>query len=159
VRVWTTALTRTRDGMPIERRESLDSPPQVEMWMAHSKLYLTIREDITQTVVLFDRAGVRGKSIIQLADYATMRGFARTRPADGDAPARHDPRAVRSRPRAAAGADRLRPGLPDQSLQEIPNLPAAMRLADVSNELERLARDEAAATPADVSAPDAPTSQ
>ena len=27
VRVWTTAQTRTRDGMPIERRESLTNPP------------------------------------------------------------------------------------------------------------------------------------
>jgi len=35
--------------------------------------------------VLFDRTGVRGKTVIQLADYATMRGFARTRPAEGDA--------------------------------------------------------------------------
>jgi hypothetical protein len=158
VRVWTTALTRTRDGMPIERRESLDSPPQVEMWMAHSKLYLTIREDITQTVVLFDRAGVRGKSIIQLADYATMRGFARTRPAAGDArldtilalfDPEHEP------PQQLTDFDQA---YLTNLYSEIANLPAAMRLADVSNELERLARDEAAATPADA-APDAPTSQ
>jgi len=159
VRVWTTALTRTRDGMPIERRESLDSPPQVEMWMAHSKLYLTIREDITQVVVLFDRAGARGKSIIQLADYATMRGFARTRPAEGDArldtilalfDPNHEP------PAALTDFDQA---YLTNLYKEIPNLPAAMRLADVSNELERLAREQAdAATPADA-APDAPTNQ
>ena len=159
VRVWTTALTRTRDGMPIERRESLDSPPQVEMWMAHSKLYLTIREDITQTVVLFDREGVKGKSIIQLADYATMRGFARTRPAEGDArldtilalfDPNHEP------PAALTDFDQA---YLTNLYREIPNLPAAMRLADVSNELERLAREQAdAATPADA-APDAPTNQ
>jgi hypothetical protein len=158
VRVWTTALTRTRDGMPIERRESLDSPPQVEMWMAHSKLYLTIREDITQTVVLFDREGVRGKSIIQLADYATMRGFARTRPAEGDArldtilalfDPNHEP------PAALTDFDQA---YLTNLYKEIANLPAAMRLADVSNELERLARDEAAAAPGDP-APESATSQ
>jgi hypothetical protein len=85
VRVWTTAQLRTRDGMPIQRRENLTEPPVVSMWMAHSKIYLTIREDITQVVVLFDRDAVRGKTVIQLADYATMRSFARTKPAEGDA--------------------------------------------------------------------------
>jgi len=137
VRVWTTALTRTRDGMPIERRESLDSPPQVEMWMAHSKLYLTIREDITQTVVLFDRAGVRGKSIIQLADYATMRSFARTRPAQGDAQldtilALFDP--DHEPPQQLTDFDQayLR-----SVYNGIPNLPAITKINGVNSQLRR----------------------
>jgi len=144
VRVWTTAQTRTRDGMPIARRENLTDPPVVQMWMAHSKIYLTIREDITQVVVLFDREGVRGKSIIQLADYATMRGFARTRPAGGDASldtilALFDP------------AHEPPPGLTDfdqaylrSVYKEIANLPAAIKLLDVGDELERVMTDEAA---------------
>ena len=160
VRVWTTSLTRTRDGMEIARRESLDNPPQVEMWMAHSKLYLTIREDITQTVVLFDRAAVHGKSIIQLADYATMRGFARTRPASGDAQfdtilALFDPN--HEPPQALTDFDQA---YLTNLYQEIANLPAAMRLADVSNELERLANANAdAASPAPAAAPEASSSQ
>lgn len=145
VRVWTTAQTRTRDGMPIARRENLTHPPVVQMAMAHSKLYLTIREDITQVVVLFDREGVRGKSIIQLADYATMRGFARTRPAAGDASldtilALFDP------------AHEPPPGLTDfdqaylrSVYNEIANLPAAMKLLDVSDELDRVMDEQAAA--------------
>jgi hypothetical protein len=84
VRVWTTTATRTRDGMPIARRESLTDPPVVQMAMAHSKIYLTTREDITQVVVLFDRKGTLGKTLVQLADYATMRGLARTRPVEAD---------------------------------------------------------------------------
>ena len=68
------------------RQENLTDPPVVSMWMAHSKIYLPVRVDITQTVVLFDRAGVRGKTVIQLADYATMRSFARTKNTGGDAP-------------------------------------------------------------------------
>jgi hypothetical protein len=42
---------------------------------------------ITQVVVLFDRAHATGKTLHQLADYAVMRVFARTRDArGGDAP-------------------------------------------------------------------------
>ncbi len=144
VRVWTTAQTRTRDGMPIERRESLTNPPTVSMWMAHSKLYLTIREDITQTVVLFDREGAKGKSIVQLADYATMRGLARTRPVQGDARldtilALFDP--DHEPPAQLTDFDQayLR-----SLYKEIPNLPAAMKLGGVGDELERVAAERAA---------------
>jgi len=143
VRVWTTAETRTRDGMRIARRDNLTDPPVAQMWMAHSKLYLTIREDITQVVVLFDREGVRGKSVIQLADYATMRGFARTRPAGGDASldtilALFDP--GHEPPMELTDFDQayLR-----SVYKEIANLPAAMKLLDVSDELERVQREEA----------------
>jgi len=84
VRVWTTTQMRSRDGMPIARRESLTDPPTVSMWSAHSKIYVPVREDITSVVVLFDLDDVKGKSLVQLADYATMRGLARTRPVDGE---------------------------------------------------------------------------
>lgn len=145
VRVWTTAQTRTRDGMPIARSESLSDPPVTQMWMAHSKLYLTIREDITQTVVLFDREGVRGKSIVQLADYATMRGFARTRPAEGDATldtilALFDPNHVPAEQLTDFDQAYLR-----SLYKEIANLPAAMKLGDVGDELERVAAERAEA--------------
>jgi hypothetical protein len=137
VRVWTTALTRTRDGMPIQRRENLTDPPVTQMWMAHSKLYLTIREDITQVVVLFDREGVRGKTIIQLADYVTMRSFARTRPASGEAAldtilALFDPDHEPPLELTAFDQAYLR-----SVYKEIANLPAAMKLLDVADELER----------------------
>ncbi len=143
VRVWTTAQTRTRDGMPIERRESLTNPPTVQMWMAHSKIYLTIREDITQVVVLFDREAVRGKSLIQLADYATMRSFARTRPADGDAAldtilALFDPNHEPAQQLTDFDQAYLR-----AVYKEIANLPAAMKLLDVSDELERVTAERA----------------
>lgn len=145
VRVWTTAQDRTRDGMPIERRESLTNPPTVSMWMAHSKIYLPIRQDITQTVVLFDRAGVRGKSIVQLADYATMRSFARTRPAQGDAAldtilALFDPNHEPAEQLTDFDQAYLR-----SVYKEIANLPAAMKLGDVGDELERVAAERAEA--------------
>lgn len=154
VRVWTTAQTRTRDGMPIARRESLTDPPVTQMWMAHSKVYLTIREDITQTVVLFDREGVRGKSIIQLADYATMRSFARTRPAQGDAAldtilALFDPDHEPAQQLTDFDQAYLR-----SVYKEIANLPAAMKLLDVGDELERVTAERAEAAEAG-----APTNQ
>lgn len=84
VRVWTVTEMKTRDGMPIPRSVSLSDPPQVNSWMAHSKIYLAVREDIARVVVLFDMEGVKGKTLLQLADYATMRSLARTRPATED---------------------------------------------------------------------------
>lgn len=84
VRVWTTTQMRTRDGVPIPRSTNLNDPPQVNTWMAHSKIYTAVREDITRVVVLIDKDGAKGKTLLQLADYATMRGLARTRPVDGN---------------------------------------------------------------------------
>lgn len=84
VHVWTTTETRTRDGMAVVgERNNLTAPPVANMWSAHSKIFLRTREDITSVVVLFDMADVKGKTLLQLADYATMRGLARTRPVEG----------------------------------------------------------------------------
>jgi len=139
VRVWTTQQTRTRDGMPVARQENLTDPPVVAMWMAHSKIYLTIRQDITQVVVLFDKAGVRGKTVIQLADYATMRSFARTRNTGGDAPldtilALFDPN--HEPPGGLTDFDQayLR-----SVYNGIPNLPAITKIHCVGSQLHRAA--------------------
>lgn len=141
VRVWTTAQMRTRDGMPIPRRETLDTPPTVQMWMAHSKIYLTVREDITQVVILFDSDAVRGKSVIQLADYATMRSFARTKPAAADA--RLDTILT-----LFEAAQEPPPGLTDfdqaylrSVYDSIPNLPAATKLLGVNRQLSRMEKE------------------
>jgi hypothetical protein len=114
------------------------------MWMAHSKLYLTIREDITQVVVMFDRDAVRGMTLIQLADYATMRSFARTRPAGGDAPldtilALFDPN--HPPPDGLTAFDQ---GYLRSVYDGIPNLPAASKLLGVNRQLGQLAREEEA---------------
>lgn len=72
--------TRSRDGIPVARRESLDDVPQATMWMAHSKIYTATRNDIISALVLFDRPAVRGLSLVQIADYATFRALAHTLP-------------------------------------------------------------------------------
>jgi len=95
VRVWTATGTRTRDGMPgsgtdalgggmLAAQDPVNGAQTVQLWGASSRLYLAVREDITWVLVLFDRDDVRDKTLLQLADYATMRGLARTRPVDAD---------------------------------------------------------------------------
>lgn len=71
---------RTRDGMPIPRRENMVDLPQTEVWMAHSKIYTATRNDILYALILIDREAVKGMSIAQLADYATFRTLTRTLP-------------------------------------------------------------------------------
>lgn len=83
VHVWTTTQARTSGGTPLARRED---GRQVSAMSSGgvARAALPVREDITDVLVLFNREGVRGKTLIQLADYATMRGLARTRAAEGD---------------------------------------------------------------------------
>ncbi len=168
-RVWSSVLTRTRDGMPVptardgrsapERQGATSGgtdgqgnpitspfstgvPPVSAGWSAHSKIYFPTREDIVSVLVLFDRAQVRGKSLLQLADYATMRGFALTRETSGA----HAAPTILS----LFDGDGPHPGRLTafdlaylQSLyDDLPNLPAASKIARVSDELERQAREE-----------------
>src|SRR5687768_9844082 len=51
---------RSRDGMPIARRENMIQLPQTEMWMAHSKIYTATRNDILYALILIDRAAISG---------------------------------------------------------------------------------------------------
>lgn len=81
--VWTTTQARTNDGMNLPDR--LDGRKASAMGGGGRRgVQLGAREDITGVLILFDRDDVRGLTLTQLADYATMRGLARTRPVDGD---------------------------------------------------------------------------
>lgn len=84
VRVWTLTETRSRDGFVVPRPDNPNSPPVMNGWMAHSKIYTATREDIATVMVVFDINQLVGKTLVQLADYATMRGLARTRPVDAE---------------------------------------------------------------------------
>jgi hypothetical protein len=83
VHVWTTTRARTAGGMPLALRED---GRQVSAMSSGgvARAALPVREDITGVLVLFDRDDVRDLTLLQLADYATMRGLARTRPIDAD---------------------------------------------------------------------------
>lgn len=84
VHAWNVTAIRTRDGMPVPERTSLADPPQVSAAMAHSKIYIPIRSDITASYIVIERNAARGKTLVQLADYATMRSLAQTRPPEQD---------------------------------------------------------------------------
>ena len=75
-RSWIRVVTRTRDGMVVSERENLEIPPQTSMAMAHSKIYSATRRDIMSAGVLIDAEAVPKVSLLQLADYATMRALA-----------------------------------------------------------------------------------
>ena len=84
VRVW--SHIRTIDirwtGGPVrifKCREDIPSSSKVGMFLAE-------RRDIVSSLIVFDHEEVLGMTTTQLADYATMRGLAHTRPASGDAP-------------------------------------------------------------------------
>ena len=76
VRSWNRVVVRTRDGLHVDRRENLADLPQTTMEAAHSLIYVPTRRDIIASTVLIDRDAVTNQSVVQLADYATMRALA-----------------------------------------------------------------------------------
>lgn len=106
-RVWTNTVMRTNTGAPAPSRNSKDTapervfsynedtgeafsmglPPEARGSASHSRIYFPLREDIYSVLVLFERDQVRDKTLLQLADYATMRGLAFTRETRGEVPA------------------------------------------------------------------------
>ncbi|MFB0612274.1 hypothetical protein [Aurantiacibacter poecillastricola] len=76
VGVWHQTAARTRDGIRVGRRENLTQPPEAGMWQAHSRIYRPVRHDITYALVLLDIDSVRGLTLRQLADFATLRALA-----------------------------------------------------------------------------------
>jgi hypothetical protein len=87
VRVLSVVETRMQNGAAMPRRRNLSELPTATMEGGQSLISTATERHITQAIVLIDRAHAAGKTIHQLADYAVMRVFARTRDAKGgDAP-------------------------------------------------------------------------
>lgn len=87
VHAWSSTQTMTRDGMPVAKSESMFDPPVVQTTISDSHIFFATRLDIAQSVVVIDMKAINGMSVVQLADYATMRAFARTRPVGADSAA------------------------------------------------------------------------
>jgi hypothetical protein len=124
---------RSRDGMPISRRENLAQLPTTTMWMAHSKIYSATRNDILSAMVLFDRDAIRGMDLGQLADYATFRGLAHRLPgpeAAGEPSILSLFDSGAARPAALTEFDRAYLA---QLYSGIANLPAPAKLADLAH--------------------------
>jgi len=93
-------------------------------------------------LVLFDRNQVHGKSLLQLADYATMRGFALTRETSGSHPA---PTILSLFDGDGPHPDRLTPfdwGYLGSLYRDLPNLPAQAKIAGVNAEMARQSNRE-----------------
>ena len=82
--VFNVVQDRMRNGITLPKRRDLVNIPTGSQEGGQSLISRGIRRDITTSFVLFDREGVRGKTLHQLADYAAMRVFAQTRDASGE---------------------------------------------------------------------------
>jgi hypothetical protein len=142
VHVFTQIEPRTRDGMPIGQARDLTAPPVSHQAMAHSILYTSTRRDIVGATIIFDRDEIGGMTVGQLADYVTMRGLAQTQPPTDIAmnsilslfnPTGPYPEGLTDFDRAYLRA----------LYDWIPNLPAAAKLANVNEELNRIAEEAA----------------
>lgn len=85
VHAFAITMQRTRDGMPILGDQSYGLMPTINTQSANSLFLLPTRVDIEMSVVLIDVLEIDGMTVNQLADYATMRGLAQTRPINGNA--------------------------------------------------------------------------
>ena len=127
VRVVLRVVPRTRDGVVISRRDNLVDVPQAPMWMAHSKIYSAVRNDIVSAQVLIDRDAARDLTIFQLADYITFRALTHSLPETPEARAA----SIRSlfdegasRPNELTDFDKAFLG---ELYSGMPNLPGPMR--------------------------------
>jgi hypothetical protein len=74
-RTWTRVLVKSRDGLDVWQSKSLTDLQYTTMEAAHSLIYVPTRRDIDTAMVMIDRKAVQGLSVVQIADYATMRGL------------------------------------------------------------------------------------
>jgi len=124
---------RSRDGMPISRRENLAELPTTTMWMAHSKIYSATRNDIISATVLFDREAVQGMDLGQLADYATFRALAQRLPGTEAAGEASILRLFDGGAERPAGLTEFDRAYLAQLYSGIANLPAPAKLADLAH--------------------------
>lgn len=89
VRVWTNTEIRSRQGDTLQGDNTgdLTQIPTLNIAQSQSHIFLAHRLDITNSVILIDIPAINGMSVVQIADYVTMRAFAETKPVDGDAAA------------------------------------------------------------------------
>jgi hypothetical protein len=130
-RAWVNTALRTRDGLSVGDRENLGELPRATMWAAHSRIYVPVRRDITSSMVLIDRDAVEGKSVDQLADYATMRALARTYPEEAGGEQPSILVLFEAEEEAPAGLTAFDEAYLSRLYSRIPNLPASARLKDL----------------------------
>jgi hypothetical protein len=91
---WSVTALRTRFGEPeiagmqaggavISGGTSLGPVRVTKVPGSDSKIFLASQNDIVASVVIIDLAAIIGMSVVQIADYASMRALARTQPVSG----------------------------------------------------------------------------
>lgn len=83
VRVWNVVEHKWASGAPLQYRRGRPEMPSTKKPVG---MILPTRKDIDFALVVYDREAVLGMTVLQLADYATMRGLSHTRPASGMQP-------------------------------------------------------------------------
>ncbi len=86
VHAWVNTEIRSRQGDTLmgDKNSDLTAIPVLNVGQAQSHIFLAHRIDITNSIIMIDLPAVDGMSVVQLADYVTMRAFARTNPVEGD---------------------------------------------------------------------------
>ncbi len=140
VHAWVSTVVRSRQGDELQgdNKGDLTKIPVLNVAQSQSHIFLAARLDITNSVILIVYPKIDGMSVVQLADYATMRAFARTRPVAGDAAAStilsmFDGDAAKPRELTDFDLAYLR-----SIYGGIPNLNAASKLARINRELRQL---------------------
>ncbi len=89
VHAWVNTIVKSRQGDTLQgdNRDDMTKLPVLNVAQSQSHIFLASRLDITNSIVLIDFPAIDGMSVVQLADYVTMRAFARTRPVEGDSAA------------------------------------------------------------------------
>lgn len=79
-RAWTITSLRNEDGWPMSGRGGEGATLRVN---TASILKQPTRQEMDASFIVIDKSAVLGLSLTQIADYATMRGFAKTREPEG----------------------------------------------------------------------------
>lgn len=149
VHAWVNTVVRSRQGDALQgdNTDDMTKIPVLNVGQSQSHIFLAARLDIANSIVLIDFPAIDGMSVVQLADYVTMRTFARTRPLEGDSAAS----TILSLFDKDAGAPRE---LTDFDLAylrsvygSIASLNAASKLTHINRELRELQAEAAAEAP------------
>jgi hypothetical protein len=152
VRVWNNIVTIGHDGAPVPRWNGEELLPSV--WGQTNRWFVPFHRDILSTLVVFDRTAVLGMTLVQLADYATMRGLAHMRPASGTEPMPTILALFEPSGRDTPELTSFDIGYLRSLYWEQPNEPAVSKLLRVRREAAKA--QEQAAEPVPVAARDAP---
>jgi len=86
VHAWVNKIVKSRQGDSLQGDNSgdLTQVPVLNVGQSQSHIFLAHRLDITNSVIIIDIPAIDGMSVVQIADYVSMRVFAETNPVSGD---------------------------------------------------------------------------